>query len=103
MNTLPQKTIVTNLSYKITNEIINIHKNILINSGKVVNQESILLTPMVWQSILKNKAREFVRFKIFVHTSKNHELQINYSGFVLDDVLQQKLNGLIKMTINKSE
>ena len=100
MNALANQTIITNLSYETTNQIIEEFKKIFIASGKKVNQESELLTPMIWQVVLKNKARVFVQFKIIVNSTTNHTLKIKLAvPMVLSerkkDELEKAINAVV--------
>jgi len=104
MSYLPNNSIITNLSYETTNKIIEEYKKIFVESGKcgrVVNQESKLLTPIVYQVVLKNKARVFVQFKIYLNSPTNHTLKIKVSfPHVLSHRTEQKLTKVVNAVLN---
>ena len=96
MNLTADKTIITNLGYTETNSIIEIFNKVLIKSGKKVKLESKSLTPIVWNVILKNRARVFVNFKIYINGPDNFTLKIQVFPKNLDKKIAEMVNAVIE-------
>ena len=96
MNLAADQTIITNLGYTETNSIIEIFNKVLIKSGKKVKLESKLLTPIIWNVILKNRARVFVNFKIYINGSDNFTLKIQVFPKNLDKKIAEMVNAVIE-------
>jgi hypothetical protein len=101
MDIKAHQTWVTNLDYETTNNVIEIFNKIFVETGKVVRRESKLITPTVWKVVLKNRAREFVQFKIYINTPTNYTLKIKVSlPSVLSERTKQKLEKSVNAVLN---
>jgi hypothetical protein len=100
MNIKASQTWITNLDYETTDKVIEIFNKTLLEIGKVVKIESKLITPTVWRVVLKNQAREFVRFKIYINTPTNYTLKIKVCfPWVISERTKQKIERSVNAVV----